>query len=270
MPELPEVETIKNALLLRIKGCTITGIELIRDKSVHKPTPKQFCEQLLKQRIEDIRRRGKYFLFDLSGGEILGIHLKMTGVLLLENKIKLQKHSIAIFRMENRFSLHFVDQRKFGSLWLVDDENEIVGNLGPEPLGQGFTTEILGNTLRRHTIPIKALICDQNAIAGIGNMYADEALYEASIHPLTPSNRLNKNQVTTLHKSIIKVLEKGIAHNGASIRHYQLPDGAQGMAHTQFRVAHRIGKNCPVCGTPVNRICIRGRGSYFCPVCQPE
>lgn len=270
MPELPEVETIKNALWPRINGLTFTGIELLREKSVHRPDPEQFCRQLSGRRIEGLRRRGKYFLFDLSGGKILGIHLKMTGILLLEEKVELQKHSIVVFGMEDRINLHFIDQRKFGSLWLVDDENEITGKLGPEPLSNSFTPGFLEEVVKNHTIPIKALVCDQNAIAGIGNMYADEALFEAGIHPLTKSNKLTRNQITKLHKGIIAVLEKGIDHNGASISHYQLPDGARGMAHTQFRVAHRRGKKCPMCGAEIDRISVRGRGSYFCPVCQPE
>ncbi len=272
MPELPEVETIRNALIPRITGARFTGIDLFWEKAVRKPSPEEFCRRLEGQRIEAIRRRGKYFLFDLSGDEILGLHLKMTGILLLEPSLKRepQKHTTAIFRLDGGFDLHFIDQRKFGSIWLVSDEREIVGKLGPEPLGEDFTPASLRIITNRHNIPIKALIHDQHAIAGLGNMYADEALFAAGIHPLKKAGSLADSEVERLHRSIIEVLERGIKHNGASIRNYRLPDGSEGLAHTQFRVAHRGGERCPVCGIAISRISVRGRGSYFCPNCQPE
>ncbi len=270
MPELPEVETIKNALLPLLKGGKITETELLCEKSVHKPDPKQFCQKLAGQNIKDIRRRGKYFLFDLSDGEVFILHLKMTGVLLLESKAEPQKHSVAIFKLDGRPDLHFIDQRKFGSLWLVKDENEVVGKLGPEPLGKEFTADVLKEIASRHKIPIKALLFDQRAIAGVGNMYADEALFAARIHPLKPAINLTTREIQKLRSGIIEVLEKGISHNGASVSDYRLPDGAQGMAQTQFQVAHRKGETCLICGYPITRIKVRGRGTYFCPVCQPE
>ncbi len=268
MPELPEVETIKNVLLPEVKGREITGVELFRDKSVHKIAPTEFCDKLSGQTIENIRRRGKYFLFDLSDGKIMGLHLKMTGVLLVEERTETQKHSIAIFRLDNHSNLHFIDQRKFGSLWLVKNENEIVGKLGPEPLESGFTVTVLKQILLQRKMPVKTLICDQSAIAGIGNMYADEALFAAEIYPMKPANTLSQNEIKRLHKSIIDVLKTGIEHNGASVSNYRLPDGTQGMAHTQFKVAHRRGATCLVCESPITRISLQGRGTYFCPSCQ--
>ncbi|MFO8102416.1 MAG: bifunctional DNA-formamidopyrimidine glycosylase/DNA-(apurinic or apyrimidinic site) lyase [Dehalococcoidia bacterium] len=271
MPELPEVETIRKALIPLITGTRVKSVELLWPKAVRQPSPEEFCQQIAGQRIEGIRRRGKYFLFDLSGGEILGLHLKMTGVLLLEPASKeVPKHTVAIFRLDGDSDLHFVDQRKFGSIWLAGDEKEIIGKLGPEPLDKAFTQAYLSKLTRRHSIPIKALLHDQNAIAGIGNMYADEALFAAKIHPLKKASSLSGREIKKLHTAIIEVLERGIRHNGASTRNYRLPDGSEGLAHTQFRVAHRGGKPCPVCGTAISRISIRGRGSYFCPKCQPK
>ncbi len=271
MPELPEVETIRNALIPRITGACFTGIDLFWGKAVRKPSPEDFCRELVGRRIETIRRRGKYFLFDLSGDEILGLHLKMTGILLLEPASKEpQKHTTAIFRLDGGADLHFIDQRKFGSLWLAKVENEIIGKLGPEPLDGAFTSAVLQKVAKRHNIPIKALLHDQHAIAGVGNMYADEALFAAGIHPLKKASALTDNEVERLHRAVIEVLERGIRHNGASVSNYCLPDGTQGMAQTQFRVAHRQGETCPVCGAIITRISVRGRGSYFCPACQPE
>ncbi len=268
MPELPEVETIKNALAPVIVGQNVVDVELCWQKALSMPSPDEFRKGLIGQTLKGIRRRGKYFLFDLSDGKTMILHLKMTGALLFETNSD-QKHITAIFRL-NRTDLYFIDQRKFGSLWLVKDEQEVVGKLGPEPLDKPFSPGILSQITSRHSIPIKALLCDQHAIAGIGNMYADEALFAARIHPLKKAKDLNMSEINGLHDSIIEVLERGIRHNGASISTYRLPDGAEGMAHTQFKVAHRRGEGCLSCGSPITRISIRGRGTYFCPNCQPE
>lgn len=268
MPELPEVETIKNALAPIIVGQSVVDVELFWQKALSKPSPDEFRRELIGQTLEGIRRRGKYFLFDLSDGKTMILHLKMTGALLFETNSD-QKHITAIFRL-NGTNLYFIDQRKFGSLWLVKDEQEVIAKLGPEPLNGDFTPKILRDVTSRHGIPIKALLCDQHAIAGVGNMYADEALFAARIHPFKIAKDLSVSEINGLHNSIIEVLERGIRHNGASISSYCLPDGTKGMAHTQFRVAHRLGKDCLICGSSITRIKIRGRGTYFCPKCQPE
>ncbi len=271
MPELPEVETIKNRLAPLLAERRFAGVDVFWSKAVRHPSPEEFSRCLVGQRIEGIRRRGKYFLFDLASGEIFILHLKMTGVLLLEPSLKgPRKHTAAIFQLDDESDLHFIDQRKFGSLWLVKDENEIIGKLGPEPFDKAFSPGLLRDIINRRSIPIKALLCDQHAIAGVGNMYADESLFAARIHPMKRANDLTIDEINGLHQAVIQVLERGILHNGASISTYCLPDGAQGMAQTQFKVAHRRNEMCLVCGTPITRISIRGRGTYFCPGCQPE
>jgi len=153
---------------------------------------------------------------------------------------------------------------------LVEDKNTIVGKLGPEPLEADFTPQLLAQRLNNRTAPIKALLCDQTFIAGIGNMYADEALFAARIHPLRPGKSLSQDEAKRLHHSIKRVLLSAIGYKGASVDTYFRPNGTTGTAHFEFKVAHRLGGIlCPVCGTPIERILVRNRGTYFCPHCQP-
>ena len=269
MPELPEVETIKNYLLPRVVGRRFTGITLLWLGMVRKLPPEEFCRRLVGRTVEDIRRRGKYLLFSLSSGEILILHLKMSGFLLLRpSPAKPEPYTRALFHLDNGAELRFCDQRRFGTIWLVKDEAEIVGKLGPEPLDPGFTPEVLGRLLRQHSMVIKALLFDQNIIAGIGNMYADEALFAAQIHPLRKARDLSWEEVKRLHEAIRRVLKAAIEQSGASVDTYQRPDGELGTAHFLFKVAHRDHELCYDCGTPIERILVRGRGTYFCPKCQ--
>jgi len=268
MPELPEVETIKNCLQSRIAGRRFTGVNLIWPGMVRKPSPEEFCRRLSKQTIKDIGRRGKYLLFHLDRKTLI-IHLKMTGVLLLQpSPTELHRHTRVVFYLDNDTEIHFLDQRKFGAVWLVEDEREVVDKLGPEPLTCDFTPEALSAVLSRHSIPVKALLCDQNLIAGVGNMYADEALFAARIDPEKKATALSAEEVKRLHKAILQVLTAGIGNDGASVNTYQLPDGRRGTAHQAFCVAHRYGEQCPECGATIERVRVRGRGTYFCPRCQ--
>ena len=153
-------------------------------------------------------------------------------------------------------------------MWLVDDEDSVGAKLGPEALGDGFTAKVLAEKLKGRTAPIKALLCDQGLVAGIGNMYADEALFKAKIHPMRAGGSLSPAEVKRLYKAIREVLRAGINEKGASTDTYFRPSGEKGSAHSHFRVAHRRGENCPLCGTPLERLPVRNRGSYFCPKCQ--
>ncbi|OGO05260.1 MAG: DNA-formamidopyrimidine glycosylase [Chloroflexi bacterium RBG_13_54_9] len=268
MPELPEVETIKNYLLPRVVGRCFTGVTLLWPRAVRYPSPEEFRSRLIRQTIKDISRRGKYLLFRLDRDTLI-LHLRMTGVLLLQpSSAGLDPHIRTVFHLDNETSIYFRDQRKFGAIWLVEDETEVVGKLGPEPLTPAFTPEALGNIICQHNIPVKALLCDQNLIAGIGNMYADEALFAARIDPLKKARELSPQETERLHRAICKVLTNAIEHGGASVDTYQHPDGGLGSAQSFFQVAHCRGEQCPVCGAMIERIPIRGRGTYFCPRCQ--
>ena len=271
MPELPEVETIKNELLPQIIGHEVTGVTLFWERIVHHPSAGEFRSRLPGQRITGGTRRGKYLILDLTNGEALIFHLRMTGSLLLNPaSAELETFIRAILHLDKGINLYFRDPRKFGVMWLVEDINSIVGKLGPEPLEADFTPQILAQCLSNRTAPIKAILCDQTFIAGVGNMYADEALFVAKIHPLRPGGSLSQNEVKRLYNAIQRVLLSAINDKGASVDTYFRPDGETGTAHFQFQVAHRRGKSCPVCGTPLQRISVRNRGTYFCPNCQPQ
>ena len=272
MPELPEVETIKNELLPHIVGRQVTGVTLFWEGIVRQPSVEEFCSRLIGQRLTGLTRRGKYLIFSLTSGEVLIIHLKMTGSLLLKPaSAEVGKFIRAIIHLDNSTELHFRDPRKFGVMRLVEDASSVVGKLGPEPLETGFTPQVLAQLLEKRKAPIKALLCDQTFIAGIGNMYADEALFAARIHPLRQGGSLSPEEVKRLHRAIQQVLWSAISNKGASVDTYFRPDGTLGTAHFQFRVAHRLGGElCSVCGTTIERITVRNRGTYFCPKCQPE
>jgi len=271
MPELPEVETIKNELLPHIICHRITSITLFWDRIVRQPSAEEFYSRLIGQEITGVARRGKYLIFGLTSNEFLIIHLKMTGSLLLKPaSAEPDKFTRAIIRLDKEVDLHFRDPRKFGVMWLVENKSTIVGKLGPEPLEADFTPQLLAQRLNNRTAPIKALLCDQSFIAGVGNMYADEALFAARIHPLRSGKSLSQDEIEHLHHAVQQVLHSAINGKGASVNTYFRPGGELGTAHFQFQVAHRGGKLCPVCGAPIERTPIRNRGSYFCPNCQPE
>ena len=269
MPELPEVETIRRDLLSQLVGRGFESVELSDAKVVHTPSPDDFCEGIRNQGIRDVRRRGKYLILPLSGGDTLIIHLKMSGILqfrTLPDEAEMSPR--AVFRLDNGGELHFYDRRKLGIMWLTDDERKVVGKLGPEPLDSEFTPEVLGAALGRYNVAVKTLLCDQHVVAGIGNMYADEALFAARIHPMTKGKDLTPSDVKRLHTAIHEVLASAIVNGGASVDTYQRPTGELGFAQFFFRVAHRRNESCLDCSSPLQRIVVRGRGTYFCPTCQ--
>ena len=269
MPELPEVETIKSELLPCVVGQSVTQITILDAKLVSGISIEEFCRRLIGQAIKSLERRGKYLIFHLADTQSLVMHLKMSGTLLL-NPQGTGHYVRAIFHFSNGIRLLFRDPRRFGVIWLVADAESLVGKLGPEVLSQNFTPRVLTQILNRHHIPIKAALVDQSLIAGIGNMYADEALFAAKIHPLKRADTLSLEETQNIYRSIREVLRSAINSKGASVDTYVRPGGQLGTAHFNFKAAHRGGKPCPVCGTPIQRILVRNRGSYFCPNCQPR
>ncbi|OGO24908.1 MAG: DNA-formamidopyrimidine glycosylase [Chloroflexi bacterium RBG_16_50_9] len=266
MPELPEVETIKNELTPHVLGRDIEDITLLWEGIVKQLPAGEFRSRVIGQRIIKLARRGKYLLFGLSGGETLVMHMKMTGSLLVNSDD--DRFTRAVIHLGDGTRLYFRDPRKFGAMWLTADDNAVADKLGPEPLEEGFTVGTLIKLLLGRTAPIKAVLIDQAVIAGIGNMYADEALFEAKIHPERPAGSLNRDEVERLYRAIGRVLRSAIGNKGASVRNYLRPGGELGTAHYEFRVAHGLGKSCPDCGTPIQRITVRNRGTYYCPKCQ--
>jgi formamidopyrimidine-DNA glycosylase len=233
---------------------------------VKQPSVKEFCARITGEKITGLSRRGKYLFFHLSGGDVLVMHMKMTGSLLVNPSD--DKFTRAVLHLDKGVDIHFWDPRKFGKMWLDKDASAVVEQLGPEPLDADFTPDVLAKLLHNRTAPVKPVLLDQSIIAGIGNMYADEALFEAKIHPMQPAGKLSKAEIKRLHDAIILVLRKALKKKGASVRNYIRPDGQPGTAHDEFNVAHGVGKNCPRCGAPIKRIVVRGRGTYLCPKCQ--
>jgi formamidopyrimidine-DNA glycosylase len=268
MPELPEVETIKNELAPWVVGQSFTKVTILDTELVCGDSAEEIRRGLIGQKIESLERRGKYLIFHLSDGRSLIIHLRMTGVLLL-NPRGADRYARAVFRLSNGHRLVLSDLRRLGLIWLVDDASAVVGKLGPEPLGESFTPGILGQRLSRHHIPVKAALLDQCIVAGIGNMYADEALFAARIHPLRKADALSPEEVQNLYQCIRRVLGAAIGSKGASVDTYVRPQGELGTAHFDFKVAHKGGEPCPICGCTIERVLVQNRGTCFCPRCQP-
>jgi formamidopyrimidine-DNA glycosylase len=269
MPELPEVETIKNELAPLLTGRRIKSVEFLWAKTLLSPSIPEFEKRVKGKKLESLDRRGKYLIWRLEGGDSILVHLRMTGSFLVSRSKELpDSHTRAIVHLDDGQNVYYVDPRKFGKFQLVTGDEWEQGKLGVEPLSDEFTSNALAHLLKRRTAPIKSVLMEQNLVAGIGNMYADEALYEARIHPERPAQSLSALEVKNLHRAIRGVLKTAIKNKGASISNYFRPDGERGTAHEGFKVAHRRGEVCPVCGGPVERIVVRQRGTYFCPACQ--
>ena len=272
MPELPEVETVKNELFPLVVGRRITGITLVWEGIVKELPLDEFCSRTVGQEITAITRHGKYLFFHLSNNDFLLIHLKMTGSLIVsQNPPEPAKFIRAIIHLDNATNIYFRDPRKFGIMRLVKDTAAIREKLGPEPLEESFAPQLLAKRLANRTAPIKALLLDQKFIAGVGNMYADEVLYAAGINPWRRGGSLTRSEIKRLHHEIRRILWAAIENKGASVDTYFRPDGSEGSAHYEFKVAHGLGgKTCSVCGGPIERVVVRNRGTYYCPKCQPH
>ena len=264
MPELPEVETIARKLKPELVDKTIVEANLRWPRTLAYPSAKKFKEQIKGQKILHVGRRAKYLDISLSEFNLL-IHLRMSGDLFIkEGKIKSEKHDRLILRLTGDRSLVFNDTRKFGRVWLTADPERVLGKLGPEPLSRDFTPQWLHSALHNRHRQLKPLLLDQTFLAGLGNIYTDEALHIAKLHPLAVSDSITAEQAQTLQDAVRKVLKEGIRRNGASID--WVYRGGEFQNH--FRVYDREGKPCPVCGTKIERIVVGQRGTHYCPKCQ--
>jgi formamidopyrimidine-DNA glycosylase len=274
MPELPEVETIRCELLPHIRGRRIRKVIVLDTKSIGERNPNEFCSLLEGSLIQDLERRGKYLIFRLSVNDpekamSLVIHLKLTGALLYNPPPETRFKRVSI-ELDDLSKVIFTDLRRFGRMWITDNPGEVMCQLGPEPFESEFTLAYFRQNLARRKAPVKSVLLDQKLVAGVGNMYADEALFAARIHPLVKANELTALKCSKLFKSLKNVLAAGIRCKGASTRDYVRPDGEPGNAHHEFKVAHRRGMNCLVCGNPLDRIVVGQRGTYYCPHCQKK
>lgn len=268
MPELPEVETIARKLRPELVGKSIVKADLLWSRTLAVPGPAKFHRQIIGQEIQSVGRRAKYFVIKLSHYHLF-IHLRMSGDLYIkEENTTPEKHDRLIFSLAdddgNVSKLVFNDTRKFGRVWLVRDPNEVVGGLGPEPLSKDFSAQILYERLQSRHRQLKPLLLDQSFLAGLGNIYTDEALHKARLHPLVRSDSVNREQAEALWGAIRAVLQEGIRRNGASIDWVY----RGGEFQNYFRVYDRKGQPCPVCGTEIVRLVIGQRSTYVCPECQ--
>ena len=269
MPELPEVETIKSQLIPLVVGRRIQSVEFLWQKILLTPSVEEFNQRVEKRLIERLDRRGKYLILCLDNGDALLVHLRMTGSFLVgEDNTLPNRHVRAVVHLDNGLKMFFVDPRKFGKFQLLSGDSSALLKLGPEPMSDVFTEQRLTAILDGKKSPVKALLVDQSMIAGIGNMYADEVLYEAGIHPLRLASSLSSQEIIRLHGAIKRILKEAIDSGGASVSDYFHPDGTKGKAQESFKVAHRSAKNCFVCGRLIERIVVRQRGTCFCPNCQ--
>jgi formamidopyrimidine-DNA glycosylase len=287
MPELPEVETVCRQLEPELEGRRIERLE-VYDERWSRPVPPSRIERAVSGRvIVGLGRRGKYLLLALEGGETLVMHLRMTGnLVLVDGAAKLdpsegmrlyesersasERYLRARFTLDDGRELWFTDPRRFGEALLLDEDGleARFERLGVEPLSDAFTAEALGEIAAGRTAPLKSFLLDQSGIAGVGNIYADEALFRARLHPLSPAGSMRPEHHRALRDAVVAALEAGIDGGGASIDDYRDGRGERGTMQDEFLVHTREGEECPRCGGAIARIVVGGRSTYYCPSCQ--
>lgn len=272
MPELPEVETIRRALRdggregPSVLNRTVEGGRLLWTGSLAAPTPRRFWPRLRGRRIRDLGRRGKFLLIELDDLTTLALHLRMSGDVIAEpDQGPLPRFARFVARLSGDVRLVFTDPRKFGRIWLQQDARDLLASLGPEPLDPTLTRRAFTDRVRSRRRQLKPLLLDQSFLAGLGNIYTDEALHAAGLHPRTPADTLTVAQTEALWRSIRRVLRAGIRRHGSSIDWIY----RGGDYQSQLRVYGRRGLPCPVCGTEIERLLVGQRGTHICPRCQP-
>jgi len=287
VPELPEVETIRRQLEPELEGRRIERLEVLDERWSRPIAPAVLEKAVSGRRIEGLGRRGKYLLLALDSDQTLVMHLRMTGnLVLVEGEEKIdpsegmrlyegerstsERHLRARFELEDGRELWFTDPRRFGEAFLIDDADlaDRFARLGVEPLSDQFTPEALGERAAGRVAPLKSFLLDQSHIAGIGNIYADEALFRARLHPLSPAGSMRPEHHLALRDAVVEALEAGLVHGGASIDDYRDGRGEMGEMQDEFLVHTREGEPCPSCGGPISRIVVSGRSTYYCPSCQ--
>jgi formamidopyrimidine-DNA glycosylase len=273
VPELPEVESVRRRLVPVLEGRSLERVEISDARLTRPHDPVLVARELEGEQVAAVGRRGKYLIVRFESGRALLVHLRMTGSF-RHGPVEVppaDPHRRAVVRLDDRSDVAYRDVRRFGT-WLLLEPGELDGYLdariGPEPLGSAFTAKELGRRLATRKAPVKAAILDQRTLAGVGNIYADEALWRARIHPLREARSLEPAEVRALHRAIRKALELGIARQGSTLRDYALPDGGAGGMQHEFKVYGRAGDPCERCGTPIEKIRAGGRGTWYCPSCQ--
>jgi len=271
MPELPEVETIRRHLAPHVEGRRLTRLEILDPRFSLPLLPEALAEAVEGRTVERLGRRGKYLVWELEDAVFLLLHLRMTGTLLLAGEAP---YARVRFHLDGVPALTFSDPRRFGTGEIAVGrpalEAFLGARLGLEPFDPAFTPQHLLALTRASRAPVKAFLLDQRKVAGVGNIYADEALHRAHLHPLRRASSLKRPQVTALHGSVVAALAAGVEAKGATIDDFRHPDGVQGSFQDEFLVHRRAGEPCPQCGTLVRKLVVGGRGTYVCETCQPR
>ena len=273
MPELPEVETVRSTLEPKLVGRRFDEVEIADSRLTRPVDPAEVAAELTGERVAAVARRGKYLIVRFESGLVLLIHLRMTGSLVHTSNgaAASDPHSRAVVRLDDGSDVTYRDVRRFGT-WLVLAEDELAPylseRLGLEPLDPRFTSRDLGARLEGRRTSVKAALLDQRTLAGVGNIYADEALWRARIHPRRPAGELDVSEIRALHRGIRRTLEAGIARQGATLRDYRTPDGDSGRMQHEFKVYGREGEPCTRCRGAIEKTRLGGRGTWFCPRCQ--
>ena len=275
MPELPEVETVMRGLGARIEGRTLGQVE-VRRAGLRWPFPERFAERLEGRRVLSLRRRAKYILVELDDGMVWLIHLGMSGRVQLSDgeKPELEAHDHVVFRTDDGCWVRYNDARRFGmmDLWPSDsiDAHKLLADIGPEPLGNGFSAPGFMTALEGKKTPIKAALLDQKVVAGVGNIYACEALFRSRIAPKRLACNVKGERAERLVAAVKQVLQEAIIAGGSTLRDHRTVDGELGYFQHAFKVYGREGEICPVdgCGANVKRLVQSGRSTFYCPKCQ--
>ncbi len=274
MPELPEVETVRARLEPKLVRRRLERVEIYDPRLTRPFDPAVVAAELHGERVAALDRRGKYLIVRFESGRVLLIHLRMTGQLLHTNgdsaPADADPHRRAVVRLDDGSDVIYRDMRRFGT-WLLVEPGELDpyldARVGGEPLASAFTAKQLTGALAGRRA-VKAVLLDQRRLAGVGNIYADEALWRARVHPLRPAGELAADEIRALHRGIRAALKAGIARQGATLTTYRAPDGSRGRMQEEFRVYGRAGEPCERCGTPIEKIRAAGRGTWYCPSCQ--
>ena len=273
MPELPEVEVVRQGLTREVAGREVTSAAVTGVRTVRRQPAEALIDRLRGARLGEAGRIGKFLLVPLDdGADTLVIHLRMSGQLLLTTPDRPRaKHTHAVLGLSDGRELRFVDPRTFGELFVAPSPAAALAHLGPDPLSAAWSAAVLGRGLAGRTARLKLLLMDQRFVAGIGNIYSDEALFEARLRFDRPAGSLSADEVARLHKAVRRTLREAVVHRGSSLRDAQYVDlfGAPGEYQNRHRVYGREGEPCPRCGGPVRRISLRGRSTFLCERCQP-
>ncbi len=271
MPELPEVETVKNTLKRLVLNKKIINVTVRYDNIIAYPSVSEFKKKIINQSIKDIKRRGKWLMFELDNYYLVS-HLRMEGKYFLKDKNdEINKHEHVIFEFDDN-ELRYQDTRKFGRMYLVKKEDVYdvapLKDLGLEPWDDNLNSKYLKSKYMSKRLPIKTLLLDQSIITGIGNIYADEILFLSHINPLTQASNLTESNLNDIIKYTRKILEEAIKQGGTTIRSYESAEGVHGRFQNNLLVHNHEGDKCPDCGDIIIKITVNGRGTYYCPTCQ--